>query len=175
MSRIVDNLVAYKILYMLVKPFAETDAYKYGIIDEKGKVLKKVSTLSTTKERDSYTYLHRLVFNVKKIINKLPGGESKLKNIVAALWLVRECYEKTTNQILLEKKLGFILEKIENDNLILVEEEILVERFMAKVSEDAPANVTGAGVSTNEPVVFVKNKKRINKPEDTIIRLERRK
>lgn len=155
---------------MLVKPFSETDAFKYGIIDDKGKVLKKVSSLSSNAERDSYTYLHRLVFNVKKIINKLPGGESRLKNVVAALWLIRECHEKTTNQVLLEKKLNFILEKIETDNLFLVEEEIIVGKFF----EDAPANVTGAGVSTNEPVVFPK-KKKINKPEDTVIRLERRK
>ncbi len=81
MSRLVDNLIAYRILSMLIKPFSETSAYQLGIIDDKGKNLKKSSTLTTTKEKDAYTYLHRLVFNMKKIINRLPGGESKLKNL----------------------------------------------------------------------------------------------
>ena len=38
MSRIVDNLVAYRILSMLVTPFDETEAYKLGIIDAHGKI-----------------------------------------------------------------------------------------------------------------------------------------
>ena len=94
MSRIVDNLIAYRILSMLVKPFDETDAYKLGIIDAKGKILRKNSELKTDEERNAYTYLHRLVFNLKRILIKLPGGDTKLKNFVAALFLIKECYEK---------------------------------------------------------------------------------
>ena len=85
MSRLIDNLVAYRILTMLIKPFDDTQAYKLGIIDAKGKNLRKSSTLKTSAEKDAYTYLNRLVFNMKKIINRLPGGESKLKSLVAAL------------------------------------------------------------------------------------------
>ena len=91
MSRIVDNLVAYKILSMLVTNFEDTKAYKLNIIDKNGKNLKKASTLKTSEEKDAYTYLTRLVFNMKKIINKI-GGENKLKYLVAALWLVKEQY-----------------------------------------------------------------------------------
>jgi len=78
MSRIVDNLIALRILKMMVTPFTDTDAFKLGIIDAHGKNLKKVSTLVSDREKESYTYLHRLVFNMKKIINRLPGGESKI-------------------------------------------------------------------------------------------------
>ena len=81
MSRIVDNLVAYKILSMLVTNFEDTKAYKLNIIDKDGKNLKKASTLKTSEEKDAYTYLTRLVFNMKKIINKI-GGENKLKSLV---------------------------------------------------------------------------------------------
>ena len=39
MSRIIDALVAYRILKLLVTPWKKTMAYKLGIIDDKGKVL----------------------------------------------------------------------------------------------------------------------------------------
>ena len=71
MSRIVDNLIAYRVLKMLVTNFEDTEAFKLGIIDAKGKNIRKANTLSTGEERDAYTYLNRLVFNVKKIINRL--------------------------------------------------------------------------------------------------------
>lgn len=158
MSRIVDNLLAYKILTLLVTPFEQTKAFKLGIIDKHGNNLKKSSSLSTSEERDSYTYLNRLAFNMKKIINRLPGGESKIKSIVAALWLVKEYYEsgnRTTS--LMEDKYKSLLEVL-NNNVILAEEEILVTKFFAE--DGVVANVTGAAVSTNEPKIGKKNIKK---------------
>ena len=154
MSRIVDNLVAYRILSMLVTPFEETNAYKLGIIDKTGKNLKEASSLKTSEERDAYSYLHRLAFNMKKIINKLPGGESKLKSLVAALFLVKEYYEsgsRTTS--LMEERYTKIMEVLKN-NVTLAEEEIIVKKF---INEDGIANVTGAAVSTDQPKINKKN------------------
>ena len=157
MSRIVDNLVAYRILSMLVTPFEETSAYRLGIIDKTGKNLKKASSLKTTEEKDAYSYLHRLVFNMKKIINKLPGGESKLKSLIAALFLVKEYYEsgsRTTS--LMEERYSKIMEVLKN-NVTLVEEENSVKRFL---NEEGIANVTGAAVSTDQPKIDKKNIKK---------------
>ena len=153
MSQIVDNLIAYRVLTMLVKPFSETDAYRLGIIDNKGKNLIKPSSLSTQEEKSAYTFLHRLVFNMKKIINKLPGGESKLKSFISAYFLIREYYEKNDRSTsMMEQK----FHKLMQTDAILAEEAILVEKFIKKIEEDgegaAPANVTGAGVSTDIPV-----------------------
>jgi hypothetical protein len=154
MSRIVDNLLAYRILSMLVTPFEETKAFKLGIIDVTGKNLKKVSSLKTTEERDAYSYLHRLVFNMKKIINKLPGGESKLKSLIAALFLVKEYYESNSRTTsLMEERYSKIMEVLKN-NITLVEEEIIVNKFL---NEDGIANVTGAAVSTDQPKIDKKN------------------
>ena len=61
MGRLVDSVIAYRILRMLTIPFEETDAYKLGIIDVKGKELKRMSQLHTADERDAYTILHRMV------------------------------------------------------------------------------------------------------------------
>jgi hypothetical protein len=156
MSRIVDNLIAYKVLSMLVTNFEDTKAYKLGIIDNSGKNLKKVSTLKTSEEKDAYSYLHRLVFNMKKILNKLPGGENKLKSLVAALFLVKEYYQSNNRSTaLMEEKFDKIFKMLDN-RVSLVEEEIIVSKFL---NEEAPANST-AGVSVNEPVI---KKKEIKK------------
>ena len=39
MGGILDAFVAYKFVKLLSTPFDKTDAYKLGIIDEKGKIL----------------------------------------------------------------------------------------------------------------------------------------
>jgi len=157
MSRIVDNLIAYRILKMLVTNFEDTEAYKLGIIDKKGKNIRKANTLQTSKERDAYTYLNRLVFNMKKIINKIPSGESKMKSLVAALWLVKEQYQSgSRSTALMQEKFDNIMKLLDN-RVSLVEEEIIVKKFL---EEDGIANVTGAAVSTNEPKIGPKEIKK---------------
>ena len=68
MGRLVDSVIAYRILRMLTIPFIETDAYKLGIIDAKGKELIPMRSLNSVKERDAYTILHRMIFRIKRII-----------------------------------------------------------------------------------------------------------
>ena len=41
MSRVIDAVIAYRVLKLLVTPFDKTKAFELGIIDDKGKVLKK--------------------------------------------------------------------------------------------------------------------------------------
>ena len=164
MSRFVDNVIAYRILSMLVKNFDETQAYKLGIIDKTGKMVKKPQT---SQEKDAYTYLHKLVFNMKKIINKV-GGESKLKSMVTALFLIKEYYEsgnRTTS--LMEERYSKLMEM----ELSLIEEEIIVEKYMKDLEEDAPTNVTGSAVSTDRPVV---KKKDLEKYKQLNISMARR-
>jgi len=154
MSRFVDNVLAYRILSMLVKNFRDTQAYKLGLIDDKGKNLKKPETSA---EKDAYTYLHKLVFNMKKIVNRLPGGESKLKSVVTALFLIKEYYEsgnRTTS--LMEDRYKSLMDM----DISLIEEEILVEKYMKDIEEDAPTNATGVAVSTDRPAIRRKDLKK---------------
>ena len=104
MGRAIDLLLTYRVIKMLVTPFEKTDAYKYGIIDKNGKVLRKNKTLTVAKEKDSYTILHRFVFNLKRLINLIPGGKSKLGTYAAALGLLLK-EEKEINAVELEKAL----------------------------------------------------------------------
>ena len=150
----IDQLLAFKILTMLVKPFKETRAFELGIVDESGKLLIRPSEFKTSEQKEAYDILTRLVFNLKRIINKTPGGESKLKNITSAYFLVKENMDCDVNEVELELEYNAIL----RTNAVLVEETIDVIRFL-KMYEDAPANATGAAVSTNEPVIKRKHKK----------------
>ena len=71
MSRVIDALIAYRVLKLLVTPFNRTKAFELGIIDAKGKVLKKSRDISDPKERNAYTLLIRFVFNLKRILSKV--------------------------------------------------------------------------------------------------------
>ena len=71
MSRIIDAVIAYRILKLLVTPFNKTQAYKLGIIDDKGKVLIKSKQITTQQQRKAYTLLIRFVFNLKKLLAKV--------------------------------------------------------------------------------------------------------
>ena len=132
--RIIDNLLAYRILSMLVTPFDKSEAYKLGIIDADGKILKKQNQLTTPEEKDAYTYLQRLVFNLKRLLNKLPGGDKYTKNLIAAYFLIKESYQQD-NDTNLEKRFNTLLETIDQRNLILVEEEIIVKKFLDEEGE----------------------------------------
>jgi hypothetical protein len=160
MSRIIDNLIAYKVLKMLVTNFTDTEAFKLGIIDAKGKSLRKANTLTTTQEKDAYTFLNRLVFNMKKIINKLPGGENKTKSLVAALWLVKETYQSgSRSTAMMQEKFDKLITMLDN-RVSLVEEELLVKKFLSEEGDAGAMNVTGAAVSTDEPKIDKKNIKK---------------
>ena len=111
---------------MLVKPFKDTDAFKEGIIDERGKVIKKASKLSTTKEKNAYTFLHRLIFKLKQFVEKAPGGKTRLGSLAAAYYLIREAYEGQESVHILEERYTDLMSK----DISLLEEELMVEEVV---------------------------------------------
>ena len=109
---VVDNVIALRLLTILCTPFTEFPAYKAGIIDSKGKYIIPKSE-RTSQQNKSLTYLDRLMINLKKIINKLPGGENRLKNIVAAMVLIKEAYQNNTpEQLITEAKVIDAVNKV---------------------------------------------------------------
>ena len=86
-NRAVDLVITYRVVKLLATPFEKQEAFKYGIIDKDGKVLKKYRTLKTTKEKQSYTILHRFVFNLKRILARVGLG-GKLGSFAVALGLL---------------------------------------------------------------------------------------
>ena len=103
MGRAIDLFVTYRFLKLLTTPFEKTDAYKFGIIDEKGNRIKKPKStrpavdLSTTELKNSYTILHKLVFNIKKIFDKVPGLRTKVGTYAAALFLLKDTFKESVD------------------------------------------------------------------------------
>ena len=92
MGRAIDLFVTYRFIRLLTTAFADSDAYKMGIIDEKGQRTDK--KLTTSAEKNAYTVLHKLVFNIKKIFGKVPGLRTKLGTYAAALFLLKDTFKE---------------------------------------------------------------------------------
>ena len=109
MGRAIDLFVTYRFLRLLTTPFKDTDAYKLGIIDENGnrimlpkpktgvKILKPQVELVTSEQKNSYTILHKLVFNIKKLFAKVPGLRTKVGTYAAALFLLKDTFKESVD------------------------------------------------------------------------------
>ena len=93
MSRFVDALITYRILRLLTTPFDQQDAFRLGLIDKHGNRLKKESEINTTEEQEAYSLLHRMVFRLKRIIEKIPLENKNFLSFATAVALVREQIE----------------------------------------------------------------------------------
>ena len=97
-----DLAYTFRFLALLVTPFKKTKAFEKGIIDENGKRLKK-PPFSTMDEREDYSNYYtrfiRLVFNVKKLLGKVPGGKTRIASYAAALYLIKEDFGVSQRKI----------------------------------------------------------------------------
>ena len=100
MGRAIDLFVTYRFIRLLTTPFEKTDAYKLGIIDGNGNRIRQPNStkpaveLATTEQKNSYTVLHKLVFNIKKIFEKVPGLRTKVGTYAAALFLLKDTFKE---------------------------------------------------------------------------------
>ena len=108
MGRAIDLFVTYRFIKLLVTPFEKQEAYKLGIIDKDGNrvtpprdpvtnVKQPPKRLVTTEEKAAYTILHKLVFNIKKIFQKVPGLRTKLGTYAAALFLLKDTFKESVD------------------------------------------------------------------------------
>ena len=161
MGRAIDLFVTYRFLKLLTTPFEKTEAFKLGIIDEKGNRIKKPKStqpaveLATVEQKNSYTILHKLVFNIKKIFSKVPGLRTKVGTYAAALFLLKDTFkESVDDQHMFEKEFMKYLKEnnIEFDNEISEEvigfgevlpkgEYVLVNDILNKEEEELSAKI----------------------------------
>ena len=173
-SPAIDAFITFRFLKLLVTPFNKTEAYRLGIIDERGKVLRKYKTLERIEERQAYTILHRLVFNIKKLIEKVPGGKSRLASYAAALFLIKEHvreYQDSDGQ-LLEKEL---YKYLKDNNLVEEDDGNIKEEitFADKLLKGTYVLVQDVGVDEDDKVIGKKGDK-VNvysdqAPQDTVM------
>ena len=100
-GRVIDSLIVFRILKMLTTDFKKTPAYKFGFIDSNGNRIKTLpdpdnprqilpNNPVTKDEKNSLTPLHRLVFNLKKLIRMVPFGKTAFASYAVALALLKE-------------------------------------------------------------------------------------
>ena len=115
MGRVIDALIAYRLVKLLVTPFKKTKAYQLGIIDEKGKVLikaKDIKKLPYNKRAEAtkaYTLLIRFVFNLKRLLAKIGIRGPLGSAAAAAIAFFRE--EKDYNPIIEKEVYKYIKEQ----------------------------------------------------------------
>ena len=194
MGRAVDLFVTYRFLKLLTTPFEKTDAFKLGIIDKDGhriklpKSTKPAVELTTSQLKNSYTILHKLIFNIKKLFAKVPGLRTKVGTYAAALFLLKDTFrehvedpdmfEKEFMKYLKENKIeldreiseevigfGEVLPKgeyvLKNDILNKEEEELTAkkgDKVIAFADESPIDTVLGVEIF---PVVHVKTQEKI--------------
>ena len=187
MGRAIDLFVTYRFIKLLTTPFEKTDAFKMGIIDKDGNRLPM--KLYKIDERNAYTVLHKLVFNIKKLFQKVPGLRTKVGTYAAALFLLKDTFkEHVEDPKMFEREFLKYLEEnnIELDDTIAEEvtldngklskgiytltqdvvstedeEEIeALEGDEVEAFEDTPAADTILGVDVF-PVIHIKTKQKI--------------
>ena len=92
MGRAIDLFVTYRFIRLLTTPFEKSDAYKMGIIDKNGN--RTDLKMTTANEKNAYTVLHKLVFNIKKLFGKVPGLRTKVGTYAAALFLLKDTFKE---------------------------------------------------------------------------------
>jgi len=113
----VELFITYKFIKLLVTPWKKTEAYDEGVIDDKGKLLVKGSAQSSAQKK-TYTPFHRLVFNIKRLMEKVPFGRTRIASYAAALYLLKEEHGMAEEDILK------VLEDLGHDTSIDLDEEI---------------------------------------------------
>jgi len=153
-SRAADVYYTYRFIRTLVTPWEELDAYKLGLIDGNGKNLKKPST---SEEKDSYTVFFRLVFNIKRILEKLPFGKSRISSYAAALFLLKEQTNMSDEQL----AHAFAEAGIEIDDLLAEENAWHVQSNdtlspgVFKLAQDIASPLTGEMIARKGTTVLV--------------------
>ena len=124
-NRAVDLVITYRVIKLLVTPFERQEAFKYGIIDKDGKVLRKYTSLQKREEKNAYTQLHRFVFNLKRILKRVGLGGRLGSFAVALALLLRENKEYEQHKVLLESTIiSYLKETNQYDNLLNEQGEV---------------------------------------------------
>ena len=140
----------YQFIKKLVTPFEKTDAFKLGIIDKNGKILKKRRDLEG-KEKEAYTLSDTLIWNIKKLIGKVPGGKSRIASYAAALFLIKEqTGEYKIDDEEIELQFFDQFEKMYNGDLEF--DSSTLNRLQRTLDEDTPTTTTGGMAYRDKPL-----------------------
>jgi len=156
-GNLVDTIIIFRILRKLTTPWEKTDAFKTGLIDNKGKILVKKKD-RTKEQKAAFTLLDRLVFNLKRLLAKVPGGSSQLATYIAALALIKEHVEAESNK----ETANALMEKLQDYEIIPIMEhdistpegylDAMEEEIMREMTSGAAFGGSLSGAGTNADI-----------------------
>lgn len=176
---IVDLFLVYSFIKRLATPFNEWPAFKLGIIDADGNLLKKKKDLKTVEERAAFGVYDLMILKLKKLLAKVPGGQSRIASYAAALWLIKEQEEIEKNGEMMTE--NYIQSKF-NQYMDYTTESIDVNQKFEMMIEDgegggAPVNSAGGGAiagigvgKDGEPGISKKRQKKIQRDQTSVIK-----
>ena len=164
-----DLVYTFRFIRMMVMKWESWDAYKEGIIDEKGKRIKSVK-LDSIEKKAAWTPFVRLCANIKRLVQKIPGGGTKLGSFASALYLIKE------NGQLDDKGLEKILKEVNIETLDFLSEQS--QWFVLEDERLSPGiyqiNNPKIANSSFEQIINARDKVRISEncyPIDTVFGL----
>jgi len=149
LKRAADFAYTIRFITLLTTPFNKTKAFELGLIDEKGKRDRSVK-LDSEDKKSAYTTFIRVVFNIKRLIGKVSGGDRSIANLAAGLLLMKENYGVN------EKNIEKVLNKLNIDTL-----DFMAENTQWFVTDD---KMLSPGVYT------VKNEKIVNTSYEEVVK-----
>ena len=179
---IVDLFLVFQFIKRLSTPFKEWDAYKLGIIDETGKQLIKRKDFTKRDQKDSFGIFDIMIMKLKRLLEKIPGGKTRIGSYAAALYLIKEqqsleqggieLAESFTDETLEETLTKYIASvQIEESNMDI--DQLFEDMFDENSIGTGTSDVAGAGsdetVMTPDAVKRYKKKnKSVKRFKDTI-------
>jgi hypothetical protein len=160
MAGVIDLYLAYRFLKNLVLPFEKWEAFKTGVIDKDGSIIVPKEKRDMN-QRASFGYFDLIGMNLKKLLGKLPGGQSAIASYAAALLLLKEYNKKPLKEDYSEEiDLEWLQEELD---MCLAEAEEMFD-------EEVPVNNVGGGNvagTVGDPPVYPKNKYKAQNKIDT--------
>lgn len=141
LSRAGDLTYTLRFLRLLTTKFEDTTAYKLGLIDKDGNKLRKPET---SEEKSAYNLFHRLVFNLKKLLAKVPGGKSQFASYASALLLLKEKLDFSDETIeRIVEETGFNpLEFLSEETSWMVTKDHMLSPGLYRITENKVVNST---------------------------------
>ena len=157
LTRAGDLVYTFRFLKLLITPFEKTDAFKLGLIGVDGKRDKNVK-IDSTEKKGAYSYFVRLVFNIKRLLAKVPGGSSRLGTYAEALYLVKEKLELSDDSCMkIMEKSGYeAIDFLAEQNTWFTLADGMLSPGVYRLYEDKIVN------STAEPIIEAKDKIRVD-------------
>jgi len=147
----IQLLTAYKLIRNITKPWEDWEAYKLGLIDDKG---KKIRVSKTREEQNAFPIMTVLAANIKRLVQKLPGGGTKFASLAAALFLLKEQCDLTDENIeYICEELNIDINPDEIDTDFMTEDSLIVNNSLVRHIEETGENFFGYQILEGKDIV----------------------